>query len=428
MSNMKLQAILKYAADTVPYYKVLFEKQGINCSEIVNGKHFAKIPILTKDIVQNLSDEFISTDFLRYPKRSELMLNSTSGSSGKCLQVKWSGMDYMRSMFPLWMRRGKIYGINTSDKLLSFHTNIFSGNVSANNEQKLLMQGGRVLSLSNLNFDKNQVDFYYKEMMDFNPTWLSIQPSVAFLLADYVKKNNRKLPGSLRYIELTGEYLFDHVLNKIKEAFPVPIANMYGMVEVNGIAHQCKNGNMHILNSNVFVEVLDNNKETVDFGEKGEIFVTSLTNMAMPLIRYGTGDRGILFDASYCTCGSEAPVLSVKAGRISEFADARDGEKLTPHMFCYPVTVINDDMGNPIKQFQVIQNDVDDFLVTFTLEKSFNGWENSITKYYRKLMGDTILKSARWHFAFKDAIYPEEKTGKYKFFINKTSLKENMCI
>lgn len=428
MPNMRLQAVLKHAAGTVPYYKALFEKHGIYSSDIVNEKYLTKIPVLTKDIVQNFSDEFLSTTFLRYPKRSEVMLHNTSGSSGKCLQIKWSGRDYVRSMLPLWLRRKKIYGIDANDKLLSFHTNIFSGNALTNHEQKLFMQGGRVLSLSNLNIDKNQVEFYYDEMMEFNPAWLSIQPSVAFLLADYVKKNHRKLPESLRYIELTGEYLFDPVFNKIKEVFPLPIANMYGMVEVNGIAYQCRNGNMHVLNSNVIVEVLGDDKKIVDPGEEGEIFVTSLANTAMPFIRYGTGDRGILLDASHCTCGSEAPVLIVKAGRMSEFVDARDGEKLTPHMFCYPVTVINDNMGYPIKQFQVLQNDVDDFLVTFTLEKSFEGWKSSIINHYCKLMGDTSLKSARWDFAFKDAIYPDEKTGKYKFFINKTSLKEKMCI
>lgn len=322
----------------------------------------------------------------------------------------------------------KTYKIDPDDKLLSFHTNIFSANTLENHEQKLLMKGGRILSLSNLNISKNKIKYYYEEMARFNPKWMSVQPSVAYLLADYIKNNNKKIPEALRYIELTGEYLFDNILNKIKDVFSVSVANMYGMVEVNGIACECVNGKMHVLESNVIVEILNSNKETVNIGEEGEIYVTSLTNTAMPLIRYATGDRGVLYKGSICSCGNKSHVLVVKAGRISEFVDMQDGDKLTPHIFCYPIAVINDNMGNPIKQFQIVQNDIGSFTITLTLEISFKGWKRSIKKYYCELMRDTSLKSVKLDFIFKDNIYPDKESGKYKFFINKTKSKEEMLI
>lgn len=423
MLGKKLQDMLIHSVGTVPYYKALFKKYSIDLPDIKDKKGLERIPVLTKNIIQKNLDDFLSSDYLRYPKRADLMTHSTSGSSGMCMQIQWSKTDYLRSMFTLWMIRKKVYGIDTNDKLLSFHTNIFSSSVLVNNEQKILLND-RVLSLSNLCSNENQIEFFYSEMMNFNSVWISAQPSTVYLLADYMKMNNKKAPESLKYIELTGEYLFDSTLRRIKEAFKgVCIANMYGMVEANGIACQCKNGNLHVLEPNVLVEILDSEAKPVNEGKEGEIYITSLTNTAMPLIRYSTGDRGILYDIFNCPCGNKSPVLDVKAGRVSELADTEDGKRLTPHIFSYPIKIINDEMSNPIKQFQIIQNDINDFTVILVLEITFNGWDNSIKEYYCKLMKDTCLKSARWDFIFRDNIYPDDISGKYKLFINKTDKK-----
>jgi phenylacetate-CoA ligase len=426
MVNEKLQKIITQAAITVPYYKELFKNHNIDPLKINDENDLVKIPVLAKDIVQNSPEKFLSTEFKRYQKRSILAIHNTSGSSGKCMHIQWSMLDYTRSMFPLWMIRKKIYEIDTNDRLLSFHTNIFANNALTNHEQKVLMKNNRVLSLSNLYLNGKQVEFYYNEMVSFQPNWISGQPCSIFLLADYIKSNNKKVPESLRYIELTGEYLFDNIYNKIKNVFNVPIANMYGMVETNGIACQCKIGNMHILNSNVVVEILNNNNEVVNKGEEGGIFVTSLTNTAMPLIRYETGDRGIIYNKLDCTCGRKDAILKVKAGRISEFIDTQDRKKLTPFTLCYPISIINDEMGNPIKQYQVIQNDINNFTVIIALDESFKGWEKSIKECYCKSLNNTCLNSSTWEFIFRDYIYPDNVTGKYRFFINKINHKVRM--
>ena len=42
---------------------------------------------------------------------------------------------------------------------------------------------------------------------DFDPVWFNLQPSIALILADTYTKYRYLLPKSLRYIELSGEYL-----------------------------------------------------------------------------------------------------------------------------------------------------------------------------------------------------------------------------
>ena len=48
---------------------------------------------------------------------------------------------------------------------------------------------------------------------------------------------------------------------------------------------------MHIMESNVMVEVLKDGKG-VDDDIEGEVYITTRTNSAMPLIRYKIGDTG----------------------------------------------------------------------------------------------------------------------------------------
>ncbi len=88
------------------------------------------------------------------------------------------------------------------------------------------------------------------------------------------------------------------------------MASYYGANEFHSIAYECPYGNMHLMSGNVYVEVLNDNKECVA-GEEGEVYVTSLTNSVMPLIRYQIGDRGKIEAGKKCMCGNHSPVIVV---------------------------------------------------------------------------------------------------------------------
>ena len=59
---------------------------------------------------------------------------------------------------------------------------------------------------------------YYKEILDFEPQWAFLQPSMALKLSDFLYQRHLKLP-SLRYIELTGEYISEFDKDYIKKNF-----------------------------------------------------------------------------------------------------------------------------------------------------------------------------------------------------------------
>lgn len=108
---------------------------------------------------------------------------------------------------------------------------------------------------------------------------------------------------------MTGEMLHKNLRNRIKECFEVPIANQYGMNEMNSIAYECPNGNLHAWNKMYMWKYWIKWKTTTGWND-GEIYVTTKNNKVMPLIRYRTGDRGKLLPNT-CTCGMKGKILEL---------------------------------------------------------------------------------------------------------------------
>jgi phenylacetate-CoA ligase len=82
---------------------------------------------------------------------------------------------------------------------------------------------------------------------------------------------------------------------EIEEAFDMHAVDIYGLSEVigPGVANECletKDG-LHIWEDHFYPEIIDPaNGKTLPDGERGELVFTSLTKVAMPVIRYRTGD------------------------------------------------------------------------------------------------------------------------------------------
>lgn len=81
------------------------------------------------------------------------------------------------------------------------------------------------------------------------------------------------------------------------------IVDVYAMAEAGVIAHGCAQGfSLHCPPDSVLVEVVEPvSGRHVKPGERGEVVVTQLVPVGMPLVRYRTGDSGILTDG--CACG-----------------------------------------------------------------------------------------------------------------------------
>ena len=228
-------------------------------------------------------------------------------------------------------------------KFCSFYSVCYDGNKIINLVDKELVQDGRNLVFSKIGLTYERIKEIYREILEFNPEWLMLQPSVAYFIAEVVKNEKLPIPSSLKYFELSGEYLFDEYRKTIEEAFGIKTVNMYGCNKTNEIAYEYPDGKLHVISNNVIVEVIKDNKTVYD--EEGDIYVTSLKNYAMPFIRYETGDRGILHKEN------KELILKLKSGRASDFILLENGEKLNSYVFENILEYTNENMSTVIKQF-----------------------------------------------------------------------------
>ena len=88
---------------------------------------------------------------------------------------------------------------------------------------------------------------------------------------------------------------------------------------------QCpESENLHIQSESVFVEVLDENGNACRPGEVGEVVITPLHNLAMPLLRYSIGDFA---EVGSCSCGRTLPVLRRIMGRTRSMVRLPNGDE-----------------------------------------------------------------------------------------------------
>lgn len=415
MEVNSINAIVQHAYDHVEYYKEKYSSLGIDTKEIKTQQDIELLPFVSKNIVQGRHDSFVSDIHQKYPKSEMIEVRRTSGSTGKYLKIFWDRKDNIKSLIPLWLLRKKYHGITPNMKWVSFYSVCYDGNKIVNLVDKELDSNGKHLGFSKIGLTYERIRAIYNDILEFSPEWMLLQPSIAYCIAEVIKNEKLPLPKELKYIELNGEYVFDSQRKAIEDVFGIKTVNMYGCNEVNGIAYELPDGKFHIISDNVVVEVIKDGKSVLD--EEGDIYVTSLRNSAMPFIRYETGDRGILRETE--TNGKKEQILELCSGRSSDYVLLENGEKLNSYVISNIVEYTNENMSTVIKQFRVVQTSVNKFEVEFVIRSDYSGWKDAVIESFMDNISEPSLKNAEWSFTWKDEIYPDPNTGKYKFFENK---------
>lgn len=382
MLSEKVRSIIKYAYNNSPFYKWFYDQSGVNIDALQTIDDLHDFPILTKEILQNHKDEIIVNKLKNYTS-DMIQITRTSGTSGRMIEVLWDKNDYSKSILSLWRRRRKWYNILPSSKGVVFSNFIYNGsNFLPIRDVRLINKN--ILSVNRNFTSEKEIYFLYNQISDFSPEWMQIQPSVGLKLVDYLYKYNLSNLSSLKYIELNGEMVTNAQKKYISDFFMVPTANMYGANEVNAIAIDCPNGNMHILNDNVYVESTSDSK----------ILVTNLHNHVMPIIRYSLEDY-ITIKKNDC-CMDEGEVIDGIIGRSLDYVFLNNGASISPYFIIYSIEHVGDILHKCILQFQIEQNNIGEINIYVEVKTSFRNWHSTIIDEIRneiyKYVSEKYLK------------------------------------
>lgn len=178
----------------------------------------------------------------------------------------------------------------------------------------------------------------YRALKSFKPTYFYGYASIIKEFANFMLGFEHELkPNS---IISTSEVLTNPDRELIENVFSCRVYNEYGCGEVGTIAHECEHGRLHINAENLIVEVIDEKGTLVSSCQDGELVVTDLSNLAMPLIRYRMADWGVISNEA-CPCGRNLPILKHVFGRAYDSLINNSGKKFHGEFFLYIIEDAN---------------------------------------------------------------------------------------
>lgn len=152
--------------------------------------------------------------------------------------------------------------------------------------------------------------------------------------------------------------------------------------------------------------------------------VTSLTNYAMPLIRYRIGDVASWADAP-CSCGRGWPLLRSIQGRVSDTFVTTGGDLVPGQYFDYAFF-----LQDWVEKYQVVQEAPDRIRAIVVLRQDAFGTDETradgmaeIARKTRAVMGD----QCRVEFEFVHDIEPSP-SGKYRYTISKVAASDAIAM
>jgi len=368
MQLVKFKNLLKHSYENVPYYQELLEKNGLNPTDIQSLADIKKIPITTKSDLQKVGIKKTSATNL---EKFDYYNDSTSGSTGE--PFSFLGETKHRDISTALTIRGYNWaGYQPGEPMISLW-GYHKENIPTKIYKYLLNQ--KTISAFDIDNKFQEAVAFIKR---FKPKLLVAYTSAIVQFAKLCEINeikNLHIPA----IIASAETLYPEHRKLIEKIFSAKVFNRYGSRELGEIAHECEQCNgLHVSDEHLIVEF----EPFEQFPKWKKIIVTHLDKYAMPLIRYDTGDLGIVFDKK-CPCGRELTLIKEVNGRTTDFLRLKSG-KLIPFLY---FNYIFEQYGPFIKGFQIIQKSWENIIIKIipTEQYSENVGKNLIQKLSEEL-------------------------------------------
>ena len=400
--------ILDYSMNNVPYYKDIANKNEIKISKEGIFEDIKKLPILNKRILRDQFANLKSTAF-----GDKYFENTSGGSTGEPV-VFFQDISYnekgkaVKIFFDEWA--GKKDG-EKKIKLWGSETDILEGSQGINGLINTYLLNTILLNSFRMS-EKNMMK-YVEIINKEEPKMMEAYVQSIYELSKFIVNNALQIYSPKGIITSAGT-LYPDQKKLIEEVFNTKIYNRYGSREVGDMACSCeKDEGLHLNIFNQYIEILNNDMEPCKPDEFGQVYVTTLNNYVMPLIRYKIGDIAVPAEDEQCSCGRGLPLIKKVEGREISVFRTKDGKIIPGEFFIHFIGVVFN--KGFISKFQVIQRDYDSIIIKVVVidKRSFDNNINKIIASIKKVMGqDCNVK-----FEFVDDIEPL-KSGKYLYTVS----------
>ncbi len=308
----QLELLLRHAASTVPYYRERWRG---------GPRAFEELPILggreLQDDYERLKSERVPPE---HGRTSELRTSGSTGAPKRVLRTQLSQLfwEALTLREHLWHRR------DFSKKLAVIRRGPSGTHASWGGATAGAFVTGPAVGVPL----ESDVDTQVAWLQQESPAYFLTYPSLLREMTRASLLGGIRIPGLLQARTLS-EIVTLELRQLCREAWGVPLIDMYSSEEVGFIAAQCPDyEHYHVHAETLLVEVLDEGGRPCAPGEVGRVVVSDLHNFATPLIRYDLGDFAEV--GRPCPCGRGLPVLARIIGRTRNALVTADGKRHYP--------------------------------------------------------------------------------------------------
>lgn len=360
--RQRLTHILKHAYSTTAFYA------NVDWSLGING-----FPVIDKNIIREKTESFLSSNFSDQSRIPAI----TSGSTGTPFKTyQHQNKKHRNTADTLYF--ASLAGYKLGKKLYYFK--IWS---NYNNKSSLLQKIQNIVPVDVLNLKVNA----HKTIKELNTnkhavSFLGYVSAFETLCKVLEKESTWSLKVKVASIITMSEGLNEYTKTMGQKFFNCPVLSRYSNIENGIIAQQTITNQFDftINQASYYLEIMDmQSNKVLPHGQLGRIIVTDFFNEAMPLIRYDTGDLGII--DTRIIDGAERLVLSKIEGRKLDQIFNTKGDLISSY-----IVYKNMWKYTEIEQYQLIQKSKNEYIFRIAMTGDFSR-ENELTMEFLEYLG-----------------------------------------
>ena len=394
LQERKLNALVDWACASVPFYRNRIDRGRL--PRRLTLEDVSALPLLSKADLRDRAGELAADCGER------TTVKTTGGSTGQPVTVTKSRTATAQELAAMW-RGWRWSGVDVGDRQARFW------GVPLTREGRLRAKLVDFVShrrrFSAFRLSEADMAAYTDALNRFRPDFVYGYVSILAEYAAYLERSRarRFVPKA---VIATSEVLTPQHRTTIANGFGAPVFEEYGCGELGNIAHQCEKGGLHVSAENLIVEIAAEPGDTA-----GEIIVTELNNLAMPLVRYRLSDFGVLANER-CACGRTLSVIRNVVGRAYDVVYNREGRIFHGEFFMYILEEAKQkSLG--MQRFQVVQHDVERFTIRV---QPGPGYGPETEAFVRRRITESYGAYAKIDFEYVERI-ERESSGKLRLIV-----------
>lgn len=382
--EQRLRALIEYCWQYVPFYRRHWAGAIASPSDVGTLDDLPRLPLLTKDHIRENLDALKST----HP-RVKGNAARTGGSTGQPVIFQMSNADEQLTWAQMYLGWSWA-GYRVGAPFLVVGGESVGVGLGDNRTLKDRVMNRWVTSGSNLTLERTRAlvashHFHRIELIYGYPN--SIRE-----LCEYLDQLQAR-PRSLRGVMCTAEVMRPEVRERIQAVLGVRVLDQYGLNDGGLLACEGpEQDGLHLFFHRALLEIIDDEGHPVhELKISGRAIATQYSNLAMPFVRYETGDRVHWHSFERSPSGVAWPRIGPVDGRTGDVLHFPNGRRVPMPGLTLVMRWIDG-----LVSYQFIQTDANRVTVRLERGPGFDWTDAKVVDYLKQKIGSEVEWTVAW--------------------------------